>query len=283
MAAMEQVGGPVVMAVATTIVAFAPLMFITGIMGKFIAVMPQSVMCILFISLLEAFFILPAHLEGTLSRPSAAVRRPPIYNILFFWIRWLKTDIAYIHGVLRNRMERGLNRVIYDYYLPLLRYCIKNRYFTLVLGVGCLIISIGLIAGGHVPYTFFPKTDSDWILSEIVYPLGTPFTTTQNTIKQIEAGAFKLNDYFRDRVEGHKDILVNTFSLVGVIPRRDWKEGVAGGHCGIAWIEIVPAAKRPEILASEVVSKWREFTGNILGAEQSTFTIIGGGTWWESH
>ena len=32
MAAMEQVGGPVVMAVTTTIVAFAPLMFITGIM-----------------------------------------------------------------------------------------------------------------------------------------------------------------------------------------------------------------------------------------------------------
>ena len=41
MAAMEQVGGPVVMAVSTTIVAFAPLMFITGIMGKFIAVMPH--------------------------------------------------------------------------------------------------------------------------------------------------------------------------------------------------------------------------------------------------
>nr|WP_321403710.1 efflux RND transporter permease subunit [uncultured Desulfobacter sp.] len=277
MAAMEQVGAPVVMAVATTIVAFAPLMFITGIMGKFIAVMPQSVICILVISLLEAFFILPAHLEGTLSRPTAADRRPKIYKILFFWIHWLKTDIFYIHGVVRNRMERGLNRVIYDYYLPLLRYCIKNRYFTLVLGVGCLIISIGLIAGGHVPYTFFPKTDSDWMLSEIVYPLGTPFSTTQNTIKQIEAGAFKLNDYFRDRVEDHKDILVNTFSLVGVIPRRDWKEGVAGGHCGIAWIEIVPAAMRPEILASEVVTKWREFTGNILGAEQSTFTVIGGG------
>ena len=174
-------------------------------------------------------------------------------------------------------MERGLNRVIYRYYLPTLRYCIKNRYFTLVLGVGCLIISLGLIAGGHVPYTFFPKTDSDWMLSEIVYPLGTPFSTTRKTIEQIEAGAFKLNDYFRERVEGNKDIIVNNFSLVGVIPQRDWKEGVSGGHCGEAWIEIVPAAKRPDVLASEVATKWREFTGDILGAEQSTFTIIGGG------
>ncbi|WP_321492028.1 efflux RND transporter permease subunit [uncultured Desulfobacter sp.] len=277
MAAMEQVGGPVVMAVATTIVAFAPLMFITGIMGKFIAVMPQSVICILFISLLEAFFILPAHLEGTLTASSAKHSRSRINKILFFWVYWFKTDVAYIHGTLRNRMEKGLNRVIYAYYLPLLRYCVKNKYFTLVLGVAGLIISIGLIAGGHVPYTFFPKSDSNWMISEIVYPLGTPFDATQKTIKQIEAGAFKLNDYFRNRVEGKKDIVVNIFSLVGVIPRRDWKDGVWGGHCGEAWIEILPSAMRPDIQASEVASKWREFTGDILGAEQSTFTIIGGG------
>ena len=128
-----------------------------------------------------------------------------------------------------------------------------------------------------MPYTFFPKGDSDWLLSEIVYPLGTPFDTTQKTIKQIEAGAFKLNDYFRGRVEDKKDLIVNTFSLVGVIPPRDWKEGVSGGHCGEAWIEILPSAKRPDILASEVAAKWREFTGDILGAEQSTFTIIGAG------
>ncbi|PIE63381.1 MAG: multidrug transporter [Desulfobacter postgatei] len=275
MAAMEQVGGPVVMAVTTTIVAFSPLMFITGIMGKFIAVMPQSVICILFISLLEAFFILPAHLEGALSHSPEEESRSKIFKMLFFWIHWIKTDLLYIHGVLRIRMEKGMNRIIYAYYLPTLRYCVKNKYFTLALGVGCLIISLGLIAGGHLPYTFFPKTDSYWMLSEIVYPLGTPFETTQKTIKQIEVGAFKLNAYFRDRVEDKKDLIVNTFSLVGVIPRRDWKEGVFGGHCGEAWIEILPAAQRPDILASEVAAKWREFTGDILGVEQATFTIIG--------
>jgi multidrug efflux pump subunit AcrB len=200
--------------------------------------MPQSVICILFISLLEAFFILPAHLESTLSHSPARGGMPRIYKKLFFWVHWLKTDVAYIHSTLRIRMEKGLNHVIYAWYLPILRYCVKNRYFTLVLGLGCLIISLGLIAGGHVPYTFFPKSDSNWIFSEIVYPLGTPFDTTQKTIKQIETGAFKLNDYFRDRVEENNDLIVNTFSLVGVIPQRDWKEGVSGGHCGIAWIEI---------------------------------------------
>ncbi len=37
---LKEVGGPVVMAVSTTVVAFSPLLFIAGIMGKFIAVMP---------------------------------------------------------------------------------------------------------------------------------------------------------------------------------------------------------------------------------------------------
>lgn len=60
----------------------------------------------------------------------------------------------------------------------------------MALGVGCLIVSLGLIAGGHVPYTFFPKNDSNWMICETIYPLGTPFETTEKTIQQIEKGAF---------------------------------------------------------------------------------------------
>ena len=48
--------------VATTIIAFMPLMFVTGVMGKFFAVMPVAVIAMLVISLVESMFILPAHL-----------------------------------------------------------------------------------------------------------------------------------------------------------------------------------------------------------------------------
>jgi multidrug efflux pump subunit AcrB len=275
MAAMEQVGGPVVMAVTTTIVAFAPLLFIEGIMGKFISVMPQVVICILALSLLEAFLILPAHLDGTLTR--VRLFRPRWYRLLFFWFDWLKKDISDGHAWLRHRVEKGLNRVIQWIYLPILRYCVENRYFTVAMGVGCLIVSMGLIAGGHVPYTFFPKNDSNWMICETIYPLGTPFETTEKTIDQIEKGAFSLNDYFRDRVKGRQDLIINTFSMIGVIPRRDWKPGVYGGHCGEVWIEVQPSAVRPGISASEITARWRDMTGDILGTEQLTFTIIGGG------
>ncbi|WP_022668054.1 efflux RND transporter permease subunit [Desulfospira joergensenii] len=272
---MDQIGAPVVMAVTTTIVAFVPLMHITGIMGKFLRIMPQAVVIILAVSLLEAFFILPAHLEHALTPPNP--RKSRFQKIFFFWLEWLKTDILAAHTWIRERVERVLNRTIDSVYIPVLKYSVRNRYLTLALGAACLIVSMGLMAGGHVPFVFFPKTDSNWIISEVIYPLGTPFETTEKTIKQIEAGAVEINGFFRDRVRDGQDLVLNTYSQVGVIPRRDWKPPVYGGHCAEAWVEIQPASLRPGISASEVVAKWRELTGDVLGTEQLTFTTIGGG------
>ncbi|MBT7631131.1 MAG: efflux RND transporter permease subunit, partial [Desulfobacula sp.] len=253
---ITQIGAPVVMAVTTTIVAFTPLMHIAGIMGKFIFIMPQAVICILAFSLVEAFIILPAHLYHALTPPKK--NKALIYRVCFFWLEWLKKDIFDAHNWMRDKVEKILNVFIYSIYTPVLKYCVKNRYFTLAIGFGILIVSIGLLAGGHVPFVFFPKTDSNWIVSEIIYPLGTPFEATEKTIKQIEKGAFELNDFFRKRVVDGEDLIVNNFSQVGIIPRRDWKPGVLGGHCGEAWIEIQSASKRPDISAPEVTAKWRE-------------------------
>ena len=272
---MDQIGGPVVMAVTTTIVAFLPLMFISGIMGKFISVMPQAVICILAISLVEAFVILPAHLVHALE--PARSGKPLVYRMFFFWFEWIKKEILALHSQARQWVETAQDKVIQRLYTPLLSYCVKNRYFTLALGAGCMIVSIGVIAGGHVPFVFFPKTDSNWIICEVIYPLGTPFDVTEATIKQVENGAFALNEAFQDQVAGPRDLVKNAFSLVGVIPRRDWKPGVYGGHCGQVWIEIQPAGFRADTSASRVTARWRELTGDILGVEQITYSIVSGG------
>ncbi len=270
-----QIGAPVVMAVTTTIVAFTPLMYIAGIMGKFIHIMPQAVICILAFSLVEAFVILPAHLEHTLSPPKK--KKVLIWRICFFWFDWVKQDILDAHSWIRDRIEKALSYFIESIYTPVLKYSVKNQYFTLALGFGVLIVSIGLIAGNHVPFVFFPKTDSNWVVSEVIYPLGTPFEATEKAIKQIEKGSFALNEFFRGRVVDGQDLIVNNFSQVGIIPRRDWKPGSNGGHCGEAWIEIQPASQRPDITAPEVTAKWRELTGDIMGTELLTFSIISGG------
>ena len=57
-----EVVAPVLAAVLTTVFSFAPLLFASGIFGKFLFSIPVMVILALSVSLIEAFFILPAHI-----------------------------------------------------------------------------------------------------------------------------------------------------------------------------------------------------------------------------
>ena len=258
---MGEVGGPVLMAVTTTVVAFTPLMFISGIMGKFISVMPRAVIAILIVSLLEALIILPAHLEGALLRSRRAGE---------------KIGRA-IHERVRQRIEKGLQFAIDRIYTPTLRYVVKNRYFTFSIGLGVLIISIGILRGGYVPFIFMPKGDSDWVIAEVNYPLGTPVETTAQTITYLEQQAYKLNQAFGGQLDAGKTLITNTYSLTGYIPRRDWKPLQIGGHCGEVWIEMISSADRPRLSVNTVINQWRTLAGEIPGLDRLSFFTIEGG------
>ena len=253
-----EVGAPVVMAISTTVVAFTPLMFIAGIMGKFIAVMPKAVIAILVVSLVEALLILPAHLSGALHRSGTGRR-----------LAW--------HERIRGAVEKRLEDVIERVYTPALRYVVDNRYFTFSIGLGVLIISIGILRGGYVPFVFMPKGESDWIIAELTYPLGTPATLTEETIGLLERSAFDLNAEFQDRLDDDNPLVTNTNALVGAIPRRDWKPPVFGGHCGEVWLELRPSSERPRVSVNDVTTRWRQQVGEIPGVEQLSFYTIAGG------
>jgi multidrug efflux pump subunit AcrB len=257
---LKEVGGPVVMAVSTTVVAFLPLMFISGIIGKFIAVMPMAVIIILIVSLGEALIILPSHLNQALTR---AERKSSKLN------SWLIR--------LRGGVERTLRIVIERYYTSAINYVVKNRYFTFSIGIGVFIISLGIVAGGYVPFVFFPKGESDWLIAELNYPLGTPVSITEKTIQHLESKAFDLNNEFSEFSEVNGDLVKNTFALVGLIPRRDWKPAEIGSHVGEVWVELVTSGDRSGISTNDVQNKWRRLVGELPGIERLAFFTLEGG------
>jgi multidrug efflux pump subunit AcrB len=256
----KEVAAPVVMAVTTTIVAFSPLLFIAGIMGKFLAVMPMAVIAILILSLFEALVILPAHLHHALK---LSVRKVGKFST------W--------HERLRARVEQSLNFVIDRLYSPAIKYVVKNRYFTFSIGIGVLIISLGIIAGGYVPFVFFPKGESDWIIADVSYPLGTPYELTEKTVEYIESKAFMVNDAFPEFEQENGKVVKNSFALVGLIPRRDWKPPEIGGHVGEIWIELASSEVREDISTSTVLNHWRSSIGEIPGVESLQFSTMEGG------
>jgi multidrug efflux pump subunit AcrB len=228
-------------------------MFISGIIGKFIAVMPMAVIIILIVSLGEALIILPAHLNFALIRSEKKSSK------LNSW-----------HERLREGVERILRFVIERVYTSAIKYVVKNRYFAFSIGIGVLIISLGIVAGGYVPFVFFQKGESDWIVAEINYPLGTPASLTEKTIQHLERKAFDLNNEFSEFSEANGDLVKNT-------PRRDWKPAEIGSHVGEVWVEMVTSGERSGISTNDVQNKWRRLVGELPGIERLAFFALGGG------
>lgn len=133
-AGLQEVTWPVIASVTTTAVAFMPLFFIEGIMGKFIRIMPVAVIACLLASLVEALLILPAHLAHG---HAPAARR---------------TGLAR----LRERIDGWTEGFIANRYGPSVDWALRNRYVVLTAGFGFLIVVLGVAASGRPAFTFFP-------------------------------------------------------------------------------------------------------------------------------
>jgi multidrug efflux pump subunit AcrB len=102
---VSEVAMPVFGAVITTVVAFIPLAYVGGIMGKFIAILPTVVISCLLISLLECLFLLPAHLSHLPDLNNPKPVRNPVGGLL---------------AGLQRFMQEGLERFVEFRYLPFL-------------------------------------------------------------------------------------------------------------------------------------------------------------------
>jgi multidrug efflux pump subunit AcrB len=100
---------PVTVAVLTTIVAFLPLLIISGRMGKFISIFPIIVTAMLLVSLLEATFILPNHLA---------------------------------HSKIRKLKEKNWFQPIANIYERFLRKLLKLRYLVIIVFIAVFIGTI---------------------------------------------------------------------------------------------------------------------------------------------
>lgn len=255
-----EVAAPVIHSVTTTIAAFMPLMFVAGIMGKFIAVMPVAVVTILSFSLIEALVIFPSHMHHALT--AARVKSGA------FMVRLER---------LRARLEQALQRFIERRYRPVLAAAVRERGFTLAIAAGALMVSLGLVAGGYVPFVFFPEGESDWLIAEVSFPLGSPLAATEEAVAGLEQAAFALERDYPEFTAANGPLVRNVFALVGMIPRRDWKPEEIGSHVGQVWIEIAPSELRRGIATAQVLNQWRRRTGEIPGVEQLSFFTIEGG------
>jgi multidrug efflux pump subunit AcrB len=128
--ALKEVFAPVTTAVLTTMAAFLPLMLLPGILGEFMRVIPLVVTTALFISLIEAYWMLPAHV---LVMRFQAHERPSRIQ------QW------------RNRMNRNIRIVYTRLLIRVLRYPRLSMLFSIVL----FAAAVGAMFSPLIKYDFF--------------------------------------------------------------------------------------------------------------------------------
>ncbi len=158
--------------IATTIIAFTPLFFIEGNLEMMFEMAFVVIIALLF-SLAEGIFVLPGHLAN----PKVL---KPMNNKSFY-------------GKLRNKLDKALMYVRDRLYTPLVRRILKYKGLSLAAVTALFIITIGLVGGGKIPFTFFPQTPSDMFSIDLALKPGINEEITKEKLFWIESQIWDAN------------------------------------------------------------------------------------------
>lgn len=155
---------PVFVSISTTIAAFLPLLFISGIIGKFFGVIPKVVTLTLIASFAEAIFVLPGHLYHT--RLKGDTRKTEIFQSL------------------KSRYEK------------ILTFLMKNRFKTVgIFFAGAVLIMV--LLGTGIPFQFSPGRVNEYSI-KIEARADTMLDSTEEIVKKVEQFIMQYKDTVQD-------------------------------------------------------------------------------------
>ncbi|GAB5458246.1 MAG: efflux RND transporter permease subunit [Henriciella sp.] len=254
-AGVRGVFAPVLVGVMTSIAAFSPLLVVGGTFGDVMSAIPIVVICVLIVSLVEAFFILPSHLShgGAWSRgPLAMVQA------------WIAKRINWIgHNIVGNGV----------------RFVAKWRYATLGAAAAFVILCLSLVTSGSVKFIFFPSIEGNDMSATLMMPEGTSYERTEAALDQLVEAAFTVAENVKEE-RGEDLFLSVAISVGGMTAQSGGPLGNstfnASENTGQVRIELVPFGAR-RMSAAEIERAWRAELGQIEGIERLTFTSSIGG------
>ncbi|HIG40858.1 MAG TPA: efflux RND transporter permease subunit [Gammaproteobacteria bacterium] len=300
----QQVSVPVIFGVLTTVTAFMPFLFGPGVMGQIQSVIGTVVMCCLFFSLIESQLILPSHL-GHHTTESAewevGLLLIPIFGILILELAWdTRSYIAIAIAVasafmalqllggfrgfanrvitIQSRFANKLESLIQVQFRDVVDKAIAARYITISIALVALLSSIGILASGRLPFSFFPPLASDQVVAKLTMPLGTPATVTNKAVVELERSARIIADQLSKqtpKMPPVKHMLTaignHPSSNSGGGPPSGPRSNASGGHLGEVTMQLTSSQSR-DISTREIANLWRKETRAIPDAVELIFS-----------
>jgi multidrug efflux pump subunit AcrB len=242
----HEVGTVVIFGVLTSVVAFTPMLGLSGVSGKIWPNIPLIVIPTLLFSLLQSKFVLPAHLA--LLAPSDRTRKVgPILR-------------------LQRKVADGLEWFIKHRYQPALRFAMGWRYVLVTVFLAVLVFTLALVGTKIIKSQFFPEVEGDMISVKFELARGVPFEETRRVVEHVAAAARSLGGDFRDATG--RPVVVHMLESAGTQPfMSGFQPGgpPAATHLGEVTIELLPAAERPGIGSTRLVDELRDRIGQVPG------------------
>ncbi|MEZ8826327.1 efflux RND transporter permease subunit [Vibrio amylolyticus] len=220
----------------TTVCIFGSLLFLDGEMGAVLKAVPQVLILVLVLSLVEAFLILPNHLSHSLHN------------------RNNEREPAKFKRVLLEKFEQFRNQQLVTAVTKVVEY----RYAFLGGVVALMLISVATIAGGLLKFQPFPDLDGDIAEVRIILPPGASLSQTERVVDKVVASANKLNAEWSENVENGTTLVQHVTTQFNV--NADANE--SGPHLATVRLDLLGAETR-NTLMDDFVAAWREDVGEL--------------------
>ncbi|MEO1527183.1 MAG: efflux RND transporter permease subunit [Planctomycetota bacterium] len=251
----------VVTSVLTTILAFLPMLFMTGRLARFTEVLPLAMIAILLFSLAEALTVLPSHLAH---RDGAGMKSVS-------WLLGPFRPLGMAIGLINRTVSVCLAYFIERIYLPALRWSLRFPTLVVCGALAFLMVTAGTIRSGIVPYIVLPQIDSNFCTVMIAFPDGTPERIADQATLRLERAIMAINQESID--EGLTD---NPNGVVSAVHRtvgygaNTNGDVSSGSHVGSLTVQLIEVGER-DMTSQEVVQRWRKKSGKFLGADVLSF------------
>ncbi len=234
----RDVAMPITFSILTNIIAFMPLLFTPGIMGKINRVIPIVVITVFAISWVESLLILPAHLSHIRGRG--------------------EKDRSGFISSRQQRFSQKFQRFIENSYGPFLKKCLARRWLTVSVGIGVLIIICAYVGSGRIGFILMPRAESDRAIATAVLPYGSPFSDAKGLQDRLAGAMEQVAEQ-----NGGDQLLKGIFSLIN--------ENTIEVSAYLTEPHVRP------ITTGQVSRLWREAIGQIPGLESLRFESDRGG------
>jgi len=233
----EDVMGAVVAAVFTTIAAFSPLLFMTGIIGKFIRNIPTVLIIALIASLGEALIILPSHLADFVKVKMGPDGKP----------KGLKKEMPWF-------------KKLVSVYTKIVETAVKKKWYVFTGTLIAAIVSIGIImlsftGKGPLKFVLFPSAGINYFFIRAEAPIGTPLNKTNELIAPVEEIVAQISDEEMDAF---------VTSVGNIQEDRHDPFGGKGSHLVQIAIYLKPEQDRKRS-ADQIIAELREQTKDVKG------------------